>query len=121
MKKARCETCGVLVDAELTHNGVCMVGHYVHCGWGHEVAPDELVSEYDIVAELERIAIMAEMSSHHTPDGTMRLMPAAGVADVLRAAMDTIVDLRIELEVALEDATEAETFAEELLDAEGKQ
>ena len=75
----------------------------------------------DIVARLERIAIMAEISSHHTPDGTMRLMPAEGVADVIYEAMHTIVDLRIDLEVALEDATEAETFAEELLDAEEKQ
>ena len=32
----------------------------------------------DIVAVLERIAIMAEISSHHTPDGSMRLMPAEG-------------------------------------------
>jgi hypothetical protein len=75
----------------------------------------------DIVAALERIAIMAEISSHHTRDGSMRLMPAAGVADVIYEAMHTIVDLRIDLEVALEDATEAETFAEELLDAEEKQ
>lgn len=51
----------------------------------------------DIVAVLERIAIMAEISSHHTPDGTMRLMPAAGVADVIREAMDTIVDLRADM------------------------
>jgi hypothetical protein len=75
----------------------------------------------DIVAALERIAIMAEISSHHTLDGSMRLMPAEGVADVIYEAMHTIVDLRIDLEVALEDATEAETFAEELLDAEEKQ
>ena len=71
----------------------------------------------DIVARLERLALMAEVSNHHTSDGTMRLMPAAGVADVLRKAMDTIVDLRIDLEVARGDAKEAETFAEELLDA----
>lgn len=75
----------------------------------------------DIVAVLERIALMAEVSNHHTPDGTMRLMPAAGVADVIYEAMHTIVDLRIDLEIACEDATEAETFAEELLDAEEKQ
>ena len=75
----------------------------------------------DIVAVLERIALMAEVSTHYTSDGTMRLMPAAGMADVIYEAMDTIVDLRIDLEVALEDATEAETFAEELLDAEEKQ
>ena len=71
----------------------------------------------DIVAVLERIAIMAEISSHHTPDGSMRLMPAEGVADVIYEAMHTIVDLRIDLEVA----KEAETFSEELLDTEEKQ
>lgn len=75
----------------------------------------------DIVARLERVALMAEVSSHHTPDGSMRLMPAAGVADVIYEAMHTIVDLRIDLEVAVDDAAEAETFAEELLDAEKNQ
>lgn len=75
----------------------------------------------DIVARLERIALMAEVSNHYTTDGSMRLMPAAGVADVIHEAMDTIVDLRVDLEVARGDATEAEAFAEELLDAEENQ
>ena len=52
----------------------------------------------DIVARLERIALMAEISNHHTPDGSMRLMPAEGVADVVYEAMGDIVDLRIEVE-----------------------
>ena len=46
MPKAICEDCGSLVEAELTHNGVCEVGHYVHCGWGHDLSPDELISDY---------------------------------------------------------------------------
>jgi hypothetical protein len=68
----------------------------------------------DIVAKLERLALLAEVSNHHIQD--MRVMPAAGVADILYEAMDTIVDLRVALHVATEDATEAEAFAEELMD-----
>jgi hypothetical protein len=45
MPKAICEDCGSLVEAELTHNGVCQVGHYVHCGWGHQLSPDDLISD----------------------------------------------------------------------------
>jgi hypothetical protein len=52
----------------------------------------------DIVAQLERIALMAEVANHWTDD--IRLMPASGVADVLHDAMDTIVDLRVDLETA---------------------
>jgi hypothetical protein len=70
----------------------------------------------DIVALLERLALLAETSNRHIQD--MRVMPAAGVADILYEAMDTIVDLRVALAVATEDATEAEAFAEELLDGE---
>lgn len=50
----------------------------------------------DIVARLERIALMAERACK--PRDDIRLMPAAGVADVIREAMDTIVDLRVDLE-----------------------
>jgi hypothetical protein len=49
----------------------------------------------DIVAKLERLALMAEIANHHIQD--MRVMPAAGVADVIHEAMDEIVDLRAEL------------------------
>jgi hypothetical protein len=45
MPRAICEDCGSLVEAELTHNGICAVGHYVHCGWGHELSPDDLISD----------------------------------------------------------------------------
>ena len=69
----------------------------------------------DIVATLERLALMAETSPQHGDDNS-RTMSAEGVADILYEAMDTIVDLRAALHVATEDATEAEAFAEELMD-----
>jgi len=55
MPRAICEDCGSLVEAELTHNGICAVGHYVHCGWGHELSPDDLISNdvAEIIAKLE--------------------------------------------------------------------
>lgn len=68
----------------------------------------------DIVATLEAIAQTAARSGLHIE--TLRVMPAAGVADILYEAMDTIVDLRAALHVATEDAVEAEAFAEELMD-----
>lgn len=55
MPRAICEDCGSLVEAELTHNGICAVSHYVHCGWGHELSPDDLISDdvAEIIADLE--------------------------------------------------------------------
>ena len=73
----------------------------------------------DIVARLERLACRAETSKTHVQE--FRMMRAEGVADTIREAMDTIVDLRVDLEVARGDAKEAETFVEELLDAEKTQ
>ena len=69
----------------------------------------------DIVAKLERLALMAETAPQHGEDNS-RIMPADGVADILYEAMGTIVDLRAALHVATEDAVEAEAFAEELMD-----
>lgn len=37
---------------------------------------------------LERVALMAEIANHHIDD--MRVMPAAGVADILYEALDEI-------------------------------
>ena len=37
---------------------------------------------------LERLALMAEISNHHI--GDMRVMPAAGVADLIYEALDEI-------------------------------
>jgi len=62
MPRAICEDCGSLVEAELTHNGICAVGHYVHCGWGHELSPDDLISDdvAQIISELEAKLAKAE-------------------------------------------------------------
>ena len=38
---------------------------------------------------LERLALMAEIANHHI--GDMRVMPAAGVADILYEALDEIL------------------------------
>lgn len=75
--------------------------------------------DHDIVARLERLAMTAETAAYKWLDG-MRLMPAAGVADLIHEAMDAIVDLRAELEVTRADAEEAETFVDALLDGEQK-
>ena len=67
MPRAICEDCGSLVAAEVTHNGVCAVGHYVHCGWGHELHLDDLISDEagEIVAGLEkRLAMALEALKH---------------------------------------------------------
>lgn len=55
MPRAICEDCGSLVEAELTHNGVGRVGHYVHCGWGHQLSSDDLISDdvAKIISKLE--------------------------------------------------------------------
>lgn len=61
MSKAICEDCGSLVEAELTHNGICAIGHYVHCGWGHQLSPNDLISDdvAQIISELEsKLALM---------------------------------------------------------------
>ena len=61
MPRAICEDCGSLVEAELTHNGVGRVCHYVHCGWGHESSPDDLISDdvAKIIADLEAKLVKA--------------------------------------------------------------
>lgn len=50
----------------------------------------------DIVARLERLACRAETSKTYVQE--FRMMRAEGVADTIREAMDTIVDLRVDLE-----------------------
>ena len=55
----------------------------------------------DIVARLERLACRAETSKTYVQE--FRMMRAEGVADVIREAMDTIVDLRVELHIATEE------------------
>lgn len=70
MPRAICEDCGSLVEAELTHNGICAVGHYVHCGWGHELSPDDLISDdvVEIIADLEaKLAKAVEALRFYSP------------------------------------------------------
>lgn len=70
MPRAICEDCGSLVEAELTHNGICAVGHYVHCGWGHELSPDDLISDdvVEIIADLEaKLAKAVEALRFYAP------------------------------------------------------
>ena len=70
MPRAICEDCGSLVEAELTHNGICAVGHYVHCGWGHELSPDDLISDdvAEIIADLEaKLAQAVELALEECP------------------------------------------------------
>jgi hypothetical protein len=54
-----------------------------------------LRDDNDIVTRLGKLALAAENSSHH--QGDVRLMPAAGVADMIYTAMDAITDLRAAL------------------------
>lgn len=44
---AKCCDCNRLVEAEITHNGVMYVGHYICCGWGHQRSPDDLLNDED--------------------------------------------------------------------------
>lgn len=60
----------------------------------------ELTELHDNLPErLERVALMAEIANHWTDD--MRLMPAAGVADILYEALDEIKRHREALKNAL--------------------
>jgi hypothetical protein len=72
MTKAICEDCGSLVDAEITHNGVCEVGHYVHCGWGHMLSPSDLISDAaaDRIEELEAKLAKAVEALDRIQDGS---------------------------------------------------
>jgi hypothetical protein len=73
MTKAICEDCGSLVDAEITHNGVCEVGHYVHCGWGHMLSPSDLISDAaaDRIEELE--AKLAKLARAAKPFAAIKI------------------------------------------------
>jgi len=42
----------------------------------------------NLIERLERIALMAEIANHHIDD--MRVMPAAGVADVLLETIEAL-------------------------------
>ena len=61
---------------------------------------------------LKAVAHMAEGSGLHIDD--LRVMPAAGVADIVYEAKDLIEELEERLKAAIDDAKEAEAYAEEL-------
>lgn len=83
MPRAICEDCGSLVEAELTHNGICAVGHYVHCGWGHEMSPDDLISDdvAEIIADLEA-KLASGVIAEYDDDSTVFLSGYAGGAAI---------------------------------------
>jgi hypothetical protein len=59
-----------------------------------------------VMPTLETLALMAEVANHYTPDGTMRLMPAAGVADIIHEAIDRIAELEQRLGFAPKTETQ---------------
>ena len=61
---------------------------------------------------LKAVAHMAEVSGLHIDD--LRVMPAAGVADIVYEAKDRIEELEERLKAATDDAKEAEAYAGEL-------
>ena len=61
---------------------------------------------------LKAVAHMAEVSGLHIDD--LRVMPAAGVADIVYEAKDRIEELEERLKAATDDAKEAEAYAEEI-------
>lgn len=42
MPTARCPECSQTMEVEYVDNGVCMVWHGVHCGWGHVVSSGDV-------------------------------------------------------------------------------
>ena len=101
MPRAICEDCGSLVEAELTHNGICAVGHYVHCGWGHELSPDDLISDdvAKIIADLEaKLAKVVEALEYYAWENEMRLPSdgpwGAGSTDFGKVARSTLAEIK---------------------------
>ena len=93
MPRAICEDCGSLVEAELTHNGICAVGHYVHCGWGHELSPDDLISDdvAKIISKLEaKLAKAVAALEEIAGDGNAAGRNPQLMADKARAALAEI-------------------------------
>jgi hypothetical protein len=56
-----------------------------HIDWKAEMA----ALDASLPERLERLALMAEIANHHIDD--MRVMPAAGVADLIYEALDEIL------------------------------
>ena len=101
MPRAICEDCGSLVEAELTHNGICAVGHYVHCGWGHQLSPDDLISDdvAKIISKLEaKMAKAVEALRFYAWENEMRLPSdgpwGAGSTDFGKVARATLAEIK---------------------------
>ena len=45
MFEARCSQCNDWMEVERVDNGVCMVWHGIHCGWGQGYFADEDVRQ----------------------------------------------------------------------------
>jgi hypothetical protein len=54
--QATCPECHSLFDVEYVDNGVCLVWHGVHCGWGHQVHSDDVITATGTPAHAERLS-----------------------------------------------------------------
>ena len=96
MAKAVCEDCGAVVTAELTHNGICRVGHYVHCGWGHELSPDDLLSDAEAIEimteQLESARADAKEAEAYAKELEAKLAKAEARSEVLETLIMDVAD-----------------------------
>jgi len=58
MKYGLCPDCGAPMEVEYVNNGVCMVWHGVHCGWGQAYFADEDLFETWEAAEKAALATL---------------------------------------------------------------
>jgi len=78
-----CPSCREPVDHPSGDGCAAMTKH--RTDWKAEMA----ALNASLPERLERLALMAEIANHHIDD--MRVMPAAGVADILYEALDEIL------------------------------
>jgi hypothetical protein len=79
-----CPSCKEPVDHPSGDGCAAMTKH--HIDWKVELATLRWYSS--LPERLERLALTAEIANHHIDD--MRVMPAAGVADLIYEALDEI-------------------------------
>jgi hypothetical protein len=78
-----CPSCKEPVDHPSGDGCAAMTKHPID--WKAEMA----ALDASLPKRLERVALMAEIANHHI--GDMRVMPAAGVADLIYEALDEIL------------------------------
>ena len=64
---ALCPDCGEVMEIERVHNGVAMVWHGVHCGWGQDAFTEDAVYQTEHEAgdaSLERLAAELWRNDH---------------------------------------------------------